>query len=721
MFRPILLAVLAVLLAAPAAFADGILIPTPIPDIPRPIPFGIRYHHVDVAIREAVAQTSIDQVFTNRNARDLEATYIFPIPEQAAISRFAMWIDSQPQEATLRTAEEARRIYEDIVRRMQDPALLEYAGRNLFKARVYPVPAHGEKRIALNYSEVLARRGDAYEYVYPLNTEKFSSTNIASVRVTVVIESQRPLRTIYSPSHDIEVVRQGDNRATVSFEASDVRPNTDFRLYYTVGGEAIGATILSYRPDNHAGYFLMFIDPTRAEAEDVLPRDVVFVLDISGSMQGKKIEQARGALKAALQQLRDVDRFAIVTFASGVNVWRDELQEVGRARREALRYIDEITPRGGTNIAGAMARAAEFYPRAANGRAPLLVFITDGLPTVGETDAKKLLAGISRDLAERVRVFGFGVGFDVNTELLDGMADEHQGRTGYVKPEENLEERVSSFIAGLADPLLLDLKVRIPNAELFDVEPATMPDLYGGVPIVLAGRYRVPGSHSAQLTGTGTDGVTELTRELTLTAMDTTADFVARIWAQRRVGTLLAQVRRNGETAELKEEITGLAKEYGLVTPYTSYLVLEPQMERDLARQREERPAGFSLMNAPAATPAPARDMATGNGMSQRSGEGAVSTSTTIDEYRRSEAVNDGVRGNAMRLVGTRQFFYRSGVWVESGLDNPGDTPVVTVTLGSEEYFALARQAEVARIMALGSEVVFRHNGKVYRTAVTRP
>ncbi|HNW94443.1 MAG TPA: VIT domain-containing protein, partial [bacterium] len=209
MKRAFLSVVLALLVLAPAALADGILIPHPIIDLPQPVPFGIKYHHVDVTIREAVATTAIDQVFTNKNARDLEATYLFPIPEQAAISRFAMWIDSQPQEATLRTAEEARQIYEDIVRRMQDPALLEYAGRNLFKARVYPVPAHGEKRIALNYSEVLTRRGDAYEYVYPLNTEKFSSTPISSVRVTVVIEAQRPLRTIYSPSHDIEVVRQG--------------------------------------------------------------------------------------------------------------------------------------------------------------------------------------------------------------------------------------------------------------------------------------------------------------------------------------------------------------------------------------------------------------------------------------------------------------------------------------------------------------------------------
>lgn len=721
MTRSIYLAILALMLLARAALADGILIPEPIIDLPRPIPFGIKYHHVDVSIREAVATTSIDQVFTNQNARDLEATYIFPIPEQAAISRFAMWIDSVPQEATLRTAEEARRIYEDIVRRMQDPALLEYAGRNMFKARVYPVPAHGEKRIALNYAEVLSRRGDAYEYIYPLNTEKFSSTSIASVRVTVVIESQRPLRTIYSPSHDIEVVRDGDRRATVSFEASNVRPNTDFQLYYTVGGEAIGATILSYRPDSRPGYFLMFIDPTRAEAEDVLPRDVVFVLDISGSMQGKKIEQARGALKAALQQLRDVDRFAIVTFASGVNAWRSELQAVGSARREALRFIDEITPRGGTNIAGAMARAAEFYNSEGTGRAPLLVFITDGLPTVGETDAKKILAGISSQLAARVRVFNFGVGFDVNTELLDGMAEEHRGRAGYVKPEENLEERVSAFVAGLADPLLLDVKVNIPNADLFDIEPSLLPDLYAGVPIVLAGRYRVPGRHGAQITGTGADGTTELARDLVLAATDTTTEFVARIWAQRRVGSLLAQVRRNGESAELKEEITGLAKEFGLVTPYTSYLVLEPQMERDLARQREERPAGFSLMNTPAAAPAPARDMASGNGMRQSSGEQAVGTSMTIDEYRSSGKVDDELQGNAVRLVGPRQFHYRSGVWVEAGLDNLGDTPVVNVLLYSDEYFALAREAELTRIFALGNAVVFRHDGKVYRTVAARP
>ena len=493
--------------------------------------------------------------------------------------------------------------------------------------------------------------------------------------------------------------------------------NIDFRLYYTVGGEAIGATVLSYRLDNRPGYFLMFLDPTRAEAEDVLPRDVVFVLDISGSMQGKKIEQARGALTAALQQLRDVDRFAIVTFASGVSAWRESLQPVGSARREALRFVDGIAARGGTNIAGAMARAAAYFDTTTTTRAAVLVFITDGLPTVGETDAKKLLAGISRDLAARVRVFGFGVGYDVNTDLLDGMADGHRGRAGYVKPEENLTERVNAFIAGLAEPLLLDLAVTMPQAELFDIEPGTLPDLYAGVPVILAGRYRVPGTHGAQLTGTGVDGRTELPRELTLAAQDTTADFVARIWAQRRVGALLAQVRRNGESAELKEEIIGLAKEFGLVTPYTSYLVLEPQMEAELARRREGT-TNFSVMNAPAAAPTATRDMASGRGMGESTGATAVQASEKLDEYRGSDQVDDDLQGNAVRLVGNRQFLYRNGIWFEAGLET-GDTVTVAVAPYSSDYFALARQPELARILALGREVVFRHDGKVYRiTAV---
>ncbi len=699
-----------------AALADGILIPHPPISLPRPAPFGIRYHHVEVSINEGVAQTKIDQVFTNSNRVDLEATYLFPIPESASLSEFAMWIDGTRQEAELREADAARRVYEDIVRRMQDPALLEYAGRNLFKARVYPVPANGEKRIALGYQQVLERRAGTYEYIYPLDTEKFSATPIQSVRVTVTIETQRPLRNIWSPSHDIEIDRQSETRAVVSFEATNVRPNKEFALYYSTTEQGLGVSALSYRRDGQPGYFLLSLDPAAAAAADVLPRDIVFAVDVSGSMAGEKLRQAQNALRGALNGLRDDDRFTIITFASSVNAWHDRLQRAGDGRGAALTYVDGLTARGGTNIAGALQRAASCFDTATAPRLPLLVFVTDGQPTVGEQSAEKLLAAAGTSLPANIRLFSFGVGFDVNTTLLDGLAQDRRGRAGYIRPHDNLEEKVSALTAMLADPLLLDATLRLADAGAFDVEPAALTDLYGGEQMVVAGRYRHSGEQVVTVRGTGRDGATAIESGITLTENGVRHDFVARIWAQRRIGTLLAAIRRNGESAELKEEVVGLAKEFGLVTPYTSYLVLEPGMTEQARRDRDEFRA-LSAANAPAPAAAPATTMADGRNLGSASGEGAVNASRGIDQYQQGFKVDDELQGNAVRIIAGRQFTYRGGVWQESGLvDTAAMAEIVTVTIGSDAYFALARDRDTAKIMALGPRVIFRAAGTVYCT-----
>lgn len=722
LFWKLLLATLLLLTLRPA-WADGVLIPDPRPELPRPVAFGVKYHRVDVTINESIARTEIDQVFTNPNGVDLEATYIFPIPENAALSEFAMWIDGQRQEAELREADAARKIYEDIVRSMRDPALLEYMGRNLFKARVYPVPARGEKRIALGYSQVLDLSGTTYEYRYPLNTEKFSSTLLDEVRVKVTITASRPIRNVYSPSHKVEVDPVSDTMVIVTYEENRVRPSTDFRLFYTLQTRELTPTVLSYREGNENGYFLVLLSPSVESEEAVLPKDVVFVLDTSGSMAGEKIKQAREALIHALRNLNRHDRYGIVSFASGIRPFREQLAAVGDGLDPALAFARALEAQGGTNIAGALKRAAEMLPRNAPGRVQLVVFMTDGLPTVGEDDPKKIMAALNEQLGTRVRVFPFGVGTDVNTDLLDNLAADHRGSPAYIKPGENLEERVSGFYNQIANPILTEIAMTMAGADLYDVEPGTFPDLYRGTQVVVAGRYRSPGDRTLVLKGTGREGAQTLEFPVHLTADNKENSFIARLWAIRRVGALLLEIRKKGENAELKEEVIGLAKAFGLVTPYTSYLVLEPSMTHRL----EDRDDGIRPLTASASRPAPAsapaapsqpaREMASGRGMYQSTGADAVGTSTTLDEMKESEGLagEERFRGNAVRSVGRRNFLYRDNAWVEEGLDLTSDTTVVTVTAFSDEYFKLAAHPEVAKIIALGPAVAFRHDGKVYR------
>ena len=220
-------------------FGDGFVIPNPHPGENIP-PLTVKYHRVTVDIVDQAAVTSIDQVFINNHHREIEGTYIFPLPAGASISEFSMYIGGKKVEGEILDKNRARRIYEDIVRRMKDPALLEYVGRNMFRARVYPIPAKGEKRIQISYSEIVKSEANLVHYVYPLNTERFSLHPIEQVSISVRVSSKIPISSIYSPSHKVSVRKEGEKTARVSFEASNVKPDTDFSLYYSLSGDEIG-------------------------------------------------------------------------------------------------------------------------------------------------------------------------------------------------------------------------------------------------------------------------------------------------------------------------------------------------------------------------------------------------------------------------------------------------------------------------------------------------
>ena len=255
----------------------------------------VKYHHVEVTIENQVATTRIDQVFINDYDREIEGTYIFPLPEDAAISTFDMWVDGKKLEGRVLPKDEARRIYEEIVRGRRDPALLEYVGRNAFQARIFPIPARGEKRVQIEYSQLLAADNGLVKYVYPLNTEKFSPKPLKDVSVSVQIKAAQAIKSVYSPSHDVAVTRQGERQAVASYEATNVRPDKDFVLYYSTSGDDVGLSLLTYRPSGEDGYFLLLAAPkVEIDASKVVPKDVILVLDTSGSMEGQEADPGQG-------------------------------------------------------------------------------------------------------------------------------------------------------------------------------------------------------------------------------------------------------------------------------------------------------------------------------------------------------------------------------------------------------------------------------------------
>ncbi len=341
--------------------ADGIIIPTvcPLtrcPPLPPPTPcengacphpisqLGIRYHHVTVTIQNQVAVTHVDQVFYNPNTWPVEGEYIFPLPGDAVVSQFVLWVDGSPVEGKVLNATQARQTYEDVVRSQRDPALLEYIGRGAVQANIFPIPPNGERRIELEYSQALTSDNGLVKYVYPLNTEKFSVNPLDSVEVKVEISDNQSIRAVYSPTHPVTTDRKDENHVTVAYEASNVTPDKDFSLYYSLG-ETEAFHLLSYRdpadPLDANGFFMLLLAPSPQPVDTPVAKDVLLVLDHSGSMDGEKFQQAQSALRYILQHLNSDDRFYLETFSTNVQVYSANLRPASEAA-QAIDWVDKF-------------------------------------------------------------------------------------------------------------------------------------------------------------------------------------------------------------------------------------------------------------------------------------------------------------------------------------------------------------------------------------------
>lgn len=693
--------------------ADGVIIPEPapvptigIPEPPTDAPLlppylTVKYHRVNVDITDQVARTTVDQVFVNDSNRALEGTYIFPLPEDAAISGFAIYVDGARTEGRMLTKDEARRIYERTVSQQRDPALLEYIGRGAFQARVFPIPPHGERRVQIEYTQVLARDTDLVRYVYPLATEKFSPRPLQQVSVTVRIASRRAITAIYSSSHDVAVSRGGDGQATVSYEASNIRPDKDFVLYYGLAQGDIGANVITYRQAGEDGYFLLLVSPrSEVDASKVAAKDVILVLDTSGSMAGEKIIQAKQALRFILDRLNANDRFALIAFSSSVTRFRDGLSPASQ-REAAHRFVDGLQALGGTNINDALLDALRGLDRE---RPTTIIFLTDGQPTVGIVNTDKIVANVGAAAPKSVRLFTFGVGYDVNTALLDTLAANQRGVSAYVKPGENLEEPVSAFYAKISRPVLTDVTLDISGVRVGDLYPTPLPDIFAGSQLVLVGRYRTAGAATLTLKGTVNDTrQTYVYDDLGFPAQTgSETAFVARLWATRRIGYLVTQIRLNGAHKELVDEIVSLGLRYGIVTPYTSFLVDERQNVLAAEGQTKASESLGKTLAAPAPT----------------SGAAAVRDSEALRGLREASSAAPTIAGQAaqMRTVADKTFLLRAGVWTDTQYREGMKT--LDVGFGSADYFALlAARPEWGKYFALGQKVIVLLDGVAYRVA----
>mgnify|MGYP005847935313 CR=1 FL=1 len=692
-------------------------LPPPLPPIVEVAPLNqivIERHAVDAVVEGQVAQVQVTQVLRNQSGRVAEGVYIFPLPKDAAVSDFQMTVDDQVLEGKLLDRDEARRIYEEIVRSQRDPALLEYLDRGLFQTSVFPIPPGATRTVALNYTHLVAHDGDLYRFNYPLSMRGYGAPAAQAVDLRVELHDLPGLRTIYSPNYPITIERTGDDAAVITYAADATTPASDFDLYFGAAEELVGLNLLSYKPAGEDGFFVLLAAPALdAAADQVVARDIVVVLDVSGSMQGKKITQATAAVRYIVEHLNPADRFNLLAFSTGVSSWERRLQPVSeRSLDAALAWLEDVRATGSTDINRALLEALAQLDAPDAERPAYILFLTDGQPTQGETDAGAILRNAQQNLpADRTpRLFTFGVGYDVNTDLLDTLAAELRGISQYVTPDQAIDEAVSAFYAKVSTPVMSDIAIEFGEETVVeDVYPYPLPDLFAGEQLVAVGRYREGGAVEVTLTGqvNGAERVAVYPQQEL--AEHGGEPFVARLWATRKIGHLLAEVRRNGPDPELVAAITDLSLRYGVITPYTSYLVLEPEMitaapagEISLPQMRLDadqlQARGAEAAASMAAAPA--------------AGEAAVAASQARTALQQAQTV--GESSHDLRYIAGRTFMLRSylpgadgetrALWVDTTYDDAME--LTTVEFGSDAYFALLDDPTLAQWLAISPEMI---------------
>ncbi|MFW6189463.1 MAG: VIT and vWA domain-containing protein [Planctomycetota bacterium] len=688
---------------ARAAGATGILIPER-EELP---PLAVRSHRVQATVEDGVATTRVTEVFQNNTGRRLEATFIFPLPKEAALTDFAMYVNGKRKSGEVMEAEQARQIYTDIVRRLRDPGLLEFMDSGLLRMKVFPVEPDKPTRVEVSYTHPLPFEGGVYEYAYPLRTGRTASKVLEDFTVGVEIISRQPIKNVYCPTHEVGITRKDDHHAVAGMEKMGATLDRDFRLFYAVGEKQFGLNLLTHRKEGDDGFFALMLSPrVELPQAEVMPKDVAFLIDVSGSMQqDDRIDSARRAVKFCLGALNPEDRFALITFSTTVEQYADGLQEADPENvGEAKAWVGELEARGGTDLCGAVLRGLE---AAGDGERPyLVVLVTDGKPTIGVTATAEIIEKVEQANRRNVRVFPFGIAHNLDVPLLDRLAETTRGYSDYVAPGAEIERTISRFFGKVSHPVLTGLELDFGEVKTRDVYPPELPDLFRGSQLVAFGRYGRGGQTAVRLTGTYRGERKEFAYDANFPEVEPDNDFLPPLWARRKIAYLLDQIRLHGETEELKDEVVRLSKEYGIATPFTSYLVTEEQ--QTAGRPRADTELRLRSPGRPEGAPAPV-----GTAMASAY-EAPTAVSEELRELKRAGALEAPAEESAVKRVAGKTFQRREGAWVDTAYGE--DMEALEVKWGSDAYFALLDALpEVKDYLAIGESVVVVVEGKALR------
>ena len=658
---------------------------------------------VRVDLVDRVLRYEITETFVNRGSRVGEADFMFPLPKGAAFQDLKLSINGEMVAGETMSADRARQIYEEIVRRQRDPALLEWMGYGLLRARIFPIAPGEQKKVVVRFQTVAPREGDALrvDYFRGMRSNQVGMNQDPEGRTSFVLTypNDPMYGTAYSPTHSIFEQRYGsssesdgyrDNYNDRSFASSyrgsvrrvEVRDaRGEVTLLIPIRRSTSAAiSLLANAPGNDDGFALITLSPPAVHPRAV-PRDLTFVIDVSGSMSGQKIEQARAAGKQLLGTLSPMDRFRLIDFSSDVRTFRDDFSTANRENiRAAERYLDQLDAQGSTNISGALDEALSAPVQA--GRIPIILFLTDGQPTVGERDASVIAGNVAKQRGSR-RLFTFGVGADLNVSLIEQLALEGRGTASFVRPDESVERAVGIVASRLTSPLVTDVRIHAEGVRLLKMHPSGPVDIFAGEDLVILARYDGSGNAVLRFDGQTTSGPVSWTTRVYFPERSRENSFVARLWATQRVGYLSAEKRKHGGSQEINDEIRDLGERFGIPTEFSSYLVVEPGMNRQRIigsggmQLNSVVTTGAGVTSAPAAVQFEAAKSAA----AQRSAT-SLSAADAAVGMSDSASVSRGVT-----RAGNVTFVLRDGVWTDVRYKKAGT--VLQVKPFSDAYFKL--------------------------------
>jgi Ca-activated chloride channel family protein len=710
MFRRLLFTVALAAGSAGAANAQGWI------EIERPIRPGLPASpvvrissNVRTRIDGRVAVVEVEEQFRNAGGGIAEGTYLYPMPGEAVFQNFSLWMGETEVRGEMMNAEQARGIYEEIVRRLRDPALLTLEGHGLIRARVFPIQPGETRRVVLRYTQLLQRAGDALRMRYAIGQrgtlpgtgflDRAPNTPADRFTFRVTVPNADSYGTPYSPTHAITSRRNGDQLLITLDSAA----SGDVELFVPVRRGLVGTSLVAHAPGGEDGYFMLLVSPAQEDDAPALARDLTFVVDVSGSMSGDKIEQAKAALRQALNTLGGQDRFRLIAFSNRVTNFRDGFAAASPENLEAARrFVDGLQADGGTNIAGAL--DAALSATVAEERLPLVLFLTDGIPSVGEQGPERIAQNAGARIG-RSRIFTFGIGHDVNTYLLDRLAQEGRGTAEYVAPEANVEAAVGTLLNKIRHPALANLRIEHAPVELVQTYPSRLPDVFFGEELVIFGRYHGTGDGEIVVSGQRGGRTERFTAQAVFPASATENEFIPRLWASRRIGELTRQIRIEGASQNLVQEVRELGLRYGILTEYTSYLVQEPVTSTAQLQTMRQ------VMPNQAAPAAPRAQTGAGAFNSARSssammGAGSLAAADAAAEARIGElSAGRGTALSDLRRVHGRLFVKIGDVWTDAA--HQDSLRVIEVAPFSEAYFQLVRALpDVAQYLRLGDEVL---------------